>query len=215
VLEEGPGDSQDDSPTDRLTPSTGCPTPDEEGLEEGVVPYEICSDLEPETIRNVSDPGALASSIIKIVNIEGPIEKQLAIDRLRSLVRGVSPSTHLPKESIEEAIIKAKQGGKIFGRGEFLWPEPSPPIKVRKRTDPLLARLEEICDEEIEAAIKGVIRNHGRQTQKALTNEVYVVLGVIAYLAPDSDRMAGLIRHLLERGDLQEEPNGLIVLPPY
>ncbi len=210
MLEEGPGDSQDDLPTDRLTPSSGGVTPDEEGLEEGVVPYEICSDLEPETIRNVSDPGALFKSIIKIVKVEGPIKNQLAIDRLRSLVRGVSPGTNLPRESIEEAINKAKRSGWICGRREFLWPEPSPPIKVRKRTDPLLARLEEICDEEIEAAIKGVIRNHGRQTQKALTNEVYVVLGVIAYLAPDSDRMAALISGLLDRGTLQEEPNGLI-----
>jgi len=210
---EPSGASQEETPTDKLTPSTRCPTPDEEGWEEGVVPYEICSDLEPETIRNVVDPRALSKSIIKIVNIEGPIEEQLAIDRLGTLVRRFLPDAPLTEPLIHEAINKAKQSGKIFGRGNFLGAYPETPPPVRRRTDPSLARVQVISDKEIEAAMKLIIWKHGRQTQEALINKVYQSFDLVAPLSSDWDRMAGLIRHLLERGDLQEEPPGLIGLP--
>ncbi|MCH8039364.1 MAG: DUF4011 domain-containing protein [Nitrospinae bacterium] len=189
--------------------SVGIPSPSiESATSEVEILYKKCSSLELNENANVSDPLILKGPVIKIVNTEGPVHHQIVAKRLKSLCRG----GRVPVEAIKKAIDAAKRTGRIYGRGDFLWPNYAKPLEVRKRMDPAESKAEFICDEELEESVKSQLKGQGSINQKPLIKKVFLQLGVDLNENSDFDQIYSVIQKMVQAGQIISDPNGNVSL---
>ena len=178
--------------------------------------YELCSSLGITTDGELHEQSThqLSKAVIRVVDVEGPVHLDEVVRRIRSLW-GLKRSGQRIYDAISRAASLAKRNGQIGRRGSFLWPATEGPIKVRRRYGDPPARIHLICDEEIAEALKLVLKHQFDTLSNDLIVQASRLLSIQAIHDTTSRRIEIVIRKLVDEGQLQQMPNGMIHLPKF
>ena len=173
--------------------------------------YVVCTDLSIpiEGDLHLQLPEKLAKGIVAVVQIESPVHIDEVVLRVRNLW-GLGRSGSRIREAVRNAVSRAQRSGHIRRKGDFLWRTDEQEIEVRRRETP---KIEWICDEEIAEAMKHVIRVQGAISREALRVESIKLFGYKTARAIHSKRLILIRKKLVEAGELQLLPNGIVRLP--
>lgn len=177
--------------------------------------YRVCTAISIPTTGELQDVPLhqLATAIIQIVEVEGPVHIEETVRRLRVLWQVKRASKKL-MEVIDNAILIAERRRGIRRQGAFLWPAVERPVPVRRRSGDPPARLPLICDAEITAAMQLVLGSQHATLPAELISNTARLLGIRtvnqAVMAP----LQALIERHLEEGFFQRLPNGMIYQEP-
>lgn len=180
-------------------------------LNQQLANYVMCTDLSIpiEGDLPLQLPGKLAKGVVAVVQIESPVHIDEVVLRVRNLW-GLGRSGNRIRDAIGNAISKAQRNGHIRRKGDFLWRTDKREIEVRQRETP---KIEWICDEEIAEAMKHVIRVQGALSRKALRTEAIKLFGYKTARETHAKRLILIRKKLVEAGELQLLPNGIVRLP--
>ena len=194
---------------DVKVPDAEPPPPPE--LNQQLANYVVCTDLGiPITgDLHLQLPEKLAKGIVAVVQIESPVHIDEVVFRVRTLW-GVGRSGSRIRDAVRNAISSAQRNGYIRRKGDFLWCNDEREIKVRQRETP---KIERICDEEIAEAMKHVIRVQGAISREALRAEAIKLFGYKTARINHIKHLIPLVKKLVEAGELQLLPNGIVRLP--
>ena len=183
-------------------------------LDSMVSNYELCSSLGIAMGGELHEQSThqLSKAVIRVVDVEGPVHLDEVVRRIRSLW-GLGRAGHRIYDAISRAASLAKRNGQIGRRGNFLWPTIEGPIKVRRRFGDPPARVHLICDEEIAEALKLVLKHQFDTLPNDLIVQASRLLGIQAIHGATSRRIEIVIRKLVDEGQFQQMPNGMIHLP--
>jgi len=123
--------------------------------------------------------GQLVAAIVEIVDVEAPLHESDLATRVVGLWSSRLGSRIAQK--VNEAISKAVRGGVIVRRGEYFW---SKRLEAAPDTMPVRSRAgtrlpgDRIAPEEVEGAVRLVLKAAGGLTPDELVSEVRQVLGV-------------------------------------
>lgn len=123
--------------------------------------------------------GLLVSAIVEIVNVEAPLHSSDLATRVVGLW-GTRLGARIAQK-VNEAIEGAVRGGAVTRRGEFIW---SKKLAGNQAEVPVRSRLgtklpgDRVAPEEVEAAVRLVLKAAGGLTLDELVSEVRQVLGV-------------------------------------
>lgn len=173
--------------------------------------YVVCTDLSIpiEGDLHLQLPEKLAKGIVAVVEIESPVHIDEVVLRVRNLW-GLGRSGNRIREAVRNAISSAQRNDYVRRKGDFLWRTDERKVKVRQRETP---KIEWICDEEIAGAMKHVIRVQGAISRAALRAEAMKLFGYKTTRATHSKHLIPLLKKLVEAGELQLLPNGIVRLP--
>ena len=173
--------------------------------------YVVCTDLSIpiEGDLHLQSPEKLAKGIVAVVQIESPVHIDEVVLRVRGLW-GLGHSGNRIRDAVRNAISSAQRNGDIRRKGDFLWCTDEREVEVRQRETP---KIEWICDEEIAEAMKHVIRVQGAISRGALRAEAMKLFGYKTARATHSKRLILLRSKLVEAGELQLLPSGIVRLP--
>ena len=99
----------------------------------------------------------LIEVVAEIVEVEGPIHFDELVRRVRDLW-GAKRATPKINTNLQKASSLAHEQGRIVERGDFLWPKTLVIAPVRRRRGDISAKIDLICGEEMEEAMKLVLR---------------------------------------------------------
>jgi hypothetical protein len=146
------------------------------------VPYIEASLGRPSPLELHDTPiSVLAELIDKIVAIEGPVHVEELVVRVR-VVWGLQRAGHRIQTAVDHAVAAALNARKIERKGDFLL-SPGEIIVPRDRSKVSslsLRRPEMICPDEIDAALKSVLRDSFGATQDELIQSCSRLLGYAA-----------------------------------
>jgi hypothetical protein len=146
----------------------------------------------------------LANSICVIVAAEGPICKELLVDRIKEL-HGVERAGSNVQANVESAIrhaigyrgVEALQGGEFLRIGRRTLRTFRVPAEGVNRT------IEQISDEEIGLAVLHLVEDQFGIFQEELPPAVARLLGVERLRAEAADRIRGVVEDLVHRRPLR------------
>lgn len=121
------------------------------------VPYEVADFSTPSTEIWETAPREVAEVIVRIVDIEGPIHRDLLRKRLTNLW-GYGRSGQRIANAIARATDVGIQCGRIRQQGDFLWPVVSHEVQPRSSAENGEVRtIDQIPEEEIAAAVRTIL----------------------------------------------------------
>jgi very-short-patch-repair endonuclease len=183
-----------------------------DGTLDNMVPnYEVCSSLGIATYGELHEQPTdqLAKAVIQVVEVEGPIHFDEVVRRIRSLW-GLKRAGQRIYDAISRATSAAERKGQVRRRGDFLWPATDRVIPVRRRCGDPPAKIELICDEEIAEVVKLVLKYQFATLPNDLIVRSSRLLGIQATRGVTADRIKAVIEKLIDEGELQQMPNGMI-----
>jgi len=174
----------------------------------------------------------VASSVVQVVLIEGPIHETEVVKRVRTLwgLRRIGTriqdkvhrainyacswrnarSTMVRPQGMYAGALDAFLDSPIVRKGEFLWPASMRTVSPRRREDASLANVELICDEEIMAAIVLILESDRSAPTDGLVIGCARVLGIQAVHDQTRQRIEGVIDAAVRQNVLCTLPNGNI-----
>ena len=161
------------------------------------VPYqesEFAVDRET-AIHRISSEG-LINTVVRIVEIEGPIHEDEVQNRVRSLW-GVSRTGKRITESIDQAIRDAHSQQSVNRKESFLWPTKMTTPTIRDRTAVWQSSLKDpdhVSPEEFELVIDKVFHADTKLSAKEMIRRVSAVLGIRRPTLTVIDKIEGLVR---------------------
>jgi superfamily I DNA and/or RNA helicase len=175
--------------------------------------YQVCTSLGIPTSGELHEQpaGQLAVAVENVVKVEGPIHIEELIRRIRTLW-GLKRSGNRIASALQRGIEVAKKKGAVQQRGDFLWPSVVRIVRVRRRSDDPPPRIEYICEEEIAEAIRAVLRAQFATIPDDLVQESSRLLGIQATREHTAERIRKVIGVLMNKGELEGLPNGMIQL---
>ena len=182
----------------------------EDNLEDPILNYEICKDITIDKNCPLHEKSSLelSQAITQIVNIEGPIHINEVIKRIR-LLWGLKKAGKRIKDNITSAVAVAEQNNEIFIKNNFLYSF-NREIKVRKRTGDPPANIDLISPEEIEEAVKIVLKTQHATPMKDLYTQVSRLFGFKSTSKKTANKIQAIIQNLLIKKELEESSNGMI-----
>lgn len=144
---------------------------DFDGDPEWVVAYEVSNPSIPRYYK-MSDAAALpemAVAIAAVVNVEGPVAKEVVLRRLRE-AWGVGRAGRKIRENFDMSLLRVSASVRE-DRRHFLWRKPDHELRVRMPTeDPATRRsIDEISMEELRLAVVNLVGDSKRATSDELT----------------------------------------------
>ncbi|MGN1363369.1 MAG: DUF3320 domain-containing protein [Methanobrevibacter sp.] len=132
--------------------------------------YTEFKDLPLKTQDDVYDKpiSYIAEVISQIVDVEGPVHKDIIIKRIKES-SGIKRAGSKLKSIVNDGIKSAENEGSIYVVDDFLYSNKNPKINIRKRVKP---NIDLISDDEIGANIKLVLVFKEHLTDKKLTRAV-------------------------------------------
>ena len=185
----------------------------EDSLEKIVPEYEVCLDLGIPVQGNLHEQYSqnLATAIICIVEIEGPVLVDEVIRRIRTLW-GHKRSGPRIQRVVARGIAFAEQEGDILRKGRFLWPPGMDHVSVRRRTGDPPPQMELICDEEIEAAVTLVLENQFDTPPQDLCVKVSRLFGMKRTTDTTVEQVLRITNRMVENGRLEQTLSAMIHL---
>ncbi|MDI9394394.1 MAG: DUF3320 domain-containing protein [Euryarchaeota archaeon] len=179
---------------------------------EALVPlYRVCpSSGLPQSadLSEISD-SQLEEAIVRIVDFEGPIHSEEILQRIKTHA-GIPRMLSKIKQRILDSIASSESLGKIQVRGDFCWPLSGPEDLLRRRDAESYPKIEWICDEEINEAVRFVLSNQYSTPMEDLIIQASRVLGIRTTRKNAWDRIEKLIQSGIENNELTRTPNEMI-----
>ncbi len=184
-------------------------------LEDLVSDYEACRSLGVRRRGELHEqtPAVMALAVENVVVVEGPVCLDEVVRRIRVLWNRARAGDRI-RQAVEEGVRVAVAGGRVVRRGDFLWAPGDAPPRVRRRLQDPPPRMALICDEEIQEAVKLVVRYQSATLPDDLATQASRLLGIQSTSAGARERIEAVIRSLLESGILRELQNGMVDLAP-
>jgi len=153
----------------------------------------------------------LANAVRQVVSAEWPVHRDEVLKRIRVLW-GAARAGKRIADTVEGAIRYAANRKWIRIEDAFLYKlgETEPP--VRKRTDDPRPDMDLICDAEVAAAVRFVLEHQFATAEGEIPRQVSRAFGFRATSAQTAAAIAEVITRMLDRGDLERQPNGMIDL---
>lgn len=185
---------------------------EEEASLDKIPPYEICDTLEVNVSVDLHKTpiGEITKAIVQVVEVEGPIHLDEVVRRLRTYW-GLKRAGKRVKSVITEAIDLAVLDGQIYQKDDFLYLTGGT-IRVRERGGEIPAKMDLISAEEIEEAIRMVIREQFATAPDELVKQVSRIFGFKVARGATSTRIKEIIDVLKAEGMLEEHADGMIDL---
>ena len=174
-------------------------------------PYVACTSLGISTrgdLHETSIPN-LATAVLRVVEVEGPIHIDEVIRRIR-ILWGLGRAGERIRKAIQQATEMAEQNRKIVRRGDFLWIPEDQTMVARTRSGDPPARIELICDEEIGQAVQNVLAAQHATLPPDLVVAASRLLGFQVTHEGTAKRISIVIDSLLQSGALLQRPNGMV-----
>ncbi|MBP2045396.1 DUF3320 domain-containing protein [Methanobacterium aggregans] len=187
-----------------------------ESPEDSVVDYDVCSSLCIPVTGELHEkhPSELAKAVVQIVNLEGPVHFSEVVRRIR-VAWGLKKAGKRIQDAVLSAVVYAKQNGEITSKGDFLFYNgvTGGNVKVRRRCGDPPARIDLICDDEIAEAVRIVIIRQFATPKDEIVKQTSRILGFKATRGSTASRIGKVVNWLLETGELEILPNGMINFP--
>lgn len=187
-----------------------------ESSEDPVLDYEVCSSLCIPVTGEIHEkhPSELAKAVAQIVKVEGPVHFSEVVKRIR-VAWGLKKAGKRIQDAVLSAVVYAKQNGDVTSKGDFLFynGNAGSKVKVRRRCGDPPARIDLICDDEIAEAVKIVINRQFATPRDELVKQTSRLLGFKATRGGTASRIDKVVNWLLESGELEILPNGMINFP--
>lgn len=175
--------------------------------------YQVCSSLKifPNGELHEQPPTILAVAVTAVVEIEAPVHVDEVVHRIRMLW-GLKRSGQRIVNAVYKGIKVAERQGTVRRRGDFLWYANNDEVKVRRRSNNPPAKIEFICDEEIEEAIKIVLLNQFATTKDDLVQQGCRLLGIKAIREHTAERVRNVVSLLIEKEEVEQLQSGMLQL---
>ncbi|MBI5460140.1 MAG: DUF3320 domain-containing protein [Methanobacterium sp.] len=154
--------------------------------------------------------GDIARAAMKVVEIEGPIHYDEVVKRVRTYW-GLSRAGRRVQAVMKEAINLGLMDGQIIQKGDFLYYKDAP-VVVRRRTGKTPAKMDLISPEEIAAAVRIILKSQYATHVDELIREVSRLFGAKVTRKPAISRIKGVINDLIQKGEIEERPDGMVDL---
>ena len=191
----------------------------EEAFEEGaevsldnIPPYMLCGQLETPVSEDLyhTPIGDITRAAVQVVELEGPLRMDEVIRRIRNFW-GLKRAGKKVQSIIIEAVDLAVLDGQIYEKDEFLYLNGGT-IRIRQRGKNVPAKIDLISDEEIQEAVKLVIREQFATAPDELIKQVARIFGFKVARGATSARIKEVISALKSDGLLEEHADGMIDL---
>ena len=142
----------------------------DKSMKDYIKKYNEFKDLSLKTQDDVYDKpiSFIAEVISQIVDVEGPVHKDIIIKRIKES-SGIKRAGSKLKSTVNDGIKSAENEGLIYIVDDFLYSNKNQEIQVRKRSKP---NIDLISDDEIGANIKLVLVFKEHLTDEKLTRAV-------------------------------------------
>nr|WP_240950887.1 DUF3320 domain-containing protein [Methanobacterium subterraneum] len=172
--------------------------------------YMVCEDTGvPVSGEFHSQPvGDIARAAMKVVEMEGPIHYDEVVKRIRAYW-GLSRAGRRVQEVMKEAISLGVMDGQIIQKGDFLYFKDAP-VVVRRRTGNPPAKMDLISPEEIAAAVRIILESQYATQADELVREVSRLFGAKVTRGPAISRIKEVIYDLIQKGEIEERPDGMV-----
>ena len=179
---------------------------------DNIVSYEICDTLEVNVSRDLhkTPVGEITRVVVQVVEVEGPIHFDEVVKRVRTYW-GLKRAGKRVKSIIREAVELAILDGKIYQKDNFLYLTDGN-IRVRERGGKIPAKMDLISSEEIEEAIKMVIREQFATAPDELVKQVSRIFGFKVARGATAKRIKEIVDELKAEGILEEHADGMLDL---
>lgn len=177
------------------------------------IPYEACSSLGIPIYNEIHEQSTsiLAKAVVSVVNVEGPVHFDEVVRRIRTLW-GKKRAADRIREAIERAVTLAEHTRQIRSKDGFLWLAHNQTVEVRQRHNDPPPKIELICDEEIAAAIRMVLKRQFATVRGELIVQSSRLFGFQATSEGTANRISNVMSKLILSGELEELPNGMVHL---
>jgi very-short-patch-repair endonuclease len=120
--------------------------------------YEVCRSLRIAATDELHLLGAdvMALAVEDVVSVEGPVHVSEVVRRIRTL-QGLQRAGNRIRDAVDRGIEYGVHRGLLLRDGEFLR-MPHAEVRLRRRGGDAPAKIDVICDEEITAAMRHVLR---------------------------------------------------------
>lgn len=172
--------------------------------------YTVCEDTGVQVSGEFHNQpvGDIARAAMKVVEIEGPIHYDELVRRIRTYW-GLSRAGRRVQEVMKEAIKLGLMDGQIIQKGDFLYYKDAP-VVVRRRTGNPPAKMDLISPEEIEAAVRIILESQYATQTNELVREVSRLFGAKVTRGPAITRIKGVINDMIQKGEIEERPDGMV-----
>jgi very-short-patch-repair endonuclease len=179
-------------------------------IEDPVSDYETCHTITIDKSCPLTEKSSLelSEAIIQIVNVEGPIHINEVIKRVR-ICWGLKKAGKRIKDAIKSAVEVAGENGQVIIKDNFIYPITGK-VSVRRRTGDPPANIDLISSEEIEEAIKIVLKTQHATPLKDLYTQVARLFGFKSTSKKTANQIKTSIQKLLDEEQLVETSNGMI-----
>lgn len=187
-------------------------------LEELGQPYEACHDptlpTYDETAISEGAPAFVADvadGIEQIVQVEGPVHRDVVAARLRD-AWGLDRAGQRLKGIVDQAIDRLVELGQVEVVDGFLRGDTDREVPVRRRGEGVEAEISLICDEEIRAAVELVLGHQFATPPGEIERQVAVLLGFQRTGQRISQRVSSVVQRGLKAGALERLADGRVQL---
>jgi hypothetical protein len=181
--------------------------------EDPIKEYTICKELSIPITGQIHEKNTpeLASVVIHIVDIEGPVHISEVVRRIR-VAWGIKRAGKRIQDAILNSVSFAQENGDIFIKKEFLYSK-NPEIIVRRRSGDPPAKIKLICDEEIAEAAKIVIRTQFASPMPEIVRQTSRLFGIKVTRGATAKRIEEVVQKLVDDGELEIQSNNMINFP--
>ncbi|TMS40529.1 MAG: DUF3320 domain-containing protein, partial [Methanobacterium sp.] len=223
--EQTPGTKQQDESAEMSLPVKGSENDPDQAIEypsessdnqndenDELQDYRVCKDTGIPVLGEFHNQpvGDIARASIKVVEIEGPIHYDEVVRRVRTYW-GLSRAGRRVQEIMKEAIKLGLMDGQIIQKGDFLYYKDAP-VVVRRRTGNPPAKMDLISPDEIEAAVRIILKSQYATQVDELVREVSRVFGAKVTRSPAITRIKSVINDMIQKGQIEERADGMIDL---
>ncbi len=180
-------------------------------VEEPVSNYELCPSICIDTNCELHEKSVqeLSKAVVEIVDVEGPVHFSEVVRRIRTFW-GLKKAGKRIQNAIKNAVLFAQENREITIKDEFLFRKNGADIKVRRRCGDPPAKINLICDEEIERAVVMVLNLQFATPKDEIIKQTSRLFGIKVTRGATAERIETVIQGLINRGELEETSNGTI-----
>ncbi len=163
----------------------------------------------------MSDPTsipAMAEAIEEVVAVEGPVAKEVVLQRLRQSW-GVGRAGHLIRDAFDTALGRATKSSVRKDRRHFLWLDDQTTVKVRRPSEEsdTQRHIDKIPPEELRLAVLNLVRDAKRATSDELTAEAARLFGWARRGSGIAQGLDRAVRSLIQSKELERDGQYLVV----
>jgi very-short-patch-repair endonuclease len=178
-------------------------------IEEEAAPYEsVQLNFEIKGELHNRPVGEITQIVVQVVEVESPIHYNEVVRRIRTYW-GLKRAGRRIQAMIREAVNLGLLDGQIFEKNGFLFFK-NGEIKVRQRSVDPPANIDLISEDEIQEAIKMVIKNQYATATDELIRQVSRLFGIKITRGKTTARIQSVIDDMKKVGEIEERPDGML-----